>query len=173
MHIVSICVSLVLIVLLSHISFENLFITFDSPEDAYEYVNIGDSNIELVIEGDNCDFVIDSKKESNKYLIIPKSKNGWKIGIGADTKRIVQKAQKSIVIYVYQYKNTKDYFITVFDTNGGSLDISDNCNSQFYSISKEDDRLGEMVTVYFAHIPNYDSLYNVQVNGTKIEFNNS
>lgn len=172
LHIISICITLAFIVLLAHFPFENFFITFNSSKDAYEYVNIGDSNIELVVEGDNCDFVIDCKNDTDRYLIIPKTKNGWKIGIGADTKRIVQKTYNSTVIYVYQYKNTKDYFITVFDANEGALNIIDNCGSEFHSIMKENDYSGETFIIYFAHISSYGSQYNVQVNGTKIELNN-
>ena len=83
--------SVILVTVLAFLPIENSFVTFDSPKAAYEYFNSGKSNIELVVKGDNCDFIIDRKKDSDTYLIVPKTANGWKIGIGWETKRIVQK----------------------------------------------------------------------------------
>ena len=73
---------MILVTVLAFLPIENSFVTFDSPKAAYEYFNSGKSNIELVVKGDNCDFIIDRKKDSDTYLIVPKTANGWKIGIG-------------------------------------------------------------------------------------------
>lgn len=54
--------SVILVTVLSFLPIENFFVTFDSPKEAYEYFNSGNSNIELVVKGDNCDFIIDRKK---------------------------------------------------------------------------------------------------------------
>ena len=128
--------SVLLIVVLTFLPFENLFITFDSPKAAYEYFNLGKSNIELIVEGDDCDFIIDRKNDSDTYLIIPKTADGWKIGVGSNTKRIVQKLSNGIVLYVYQYKDTSDYFITILDTNGGESTVSDEYNTKFFSLER-------------------------------------
>ena len=93
-------ISVILVTALSFLPIENSFVTFDSPKEAYEYFNSGKSNIELMVEGDNCDFIIDRKKDSDTYLIVPKTANGWKIGIGSETKRIVQKFSDGVVAYV-------------------------------------------------------------------------
>ena len=119
LYIVFTSLSVLLIVVLTFLPFENLFVTFDSPKAACEYFNLGKSNIELIVEGGDCDFIIDRNNDSDTYLIIPKTADGWKIGVGSNTKRIVQKFSNGIVVYVYQYKNTSDYFITILDTNGG------------------------------------------------------
>ena len=128
--------SVCLLVALSFLPLENLFITFDTPEKAFEYYNWGESDIELVVEGENCGFVVGSKENTDTYLIIPKTTDGWKIGIGSDTKKIVHKLDDGISVYVFQYKNTNDYFITILNTSGGESKVSDDYNTEFYSLEK-------------------------------------
>ena len=129
-------IAIALITVLAIIPFENLFITFSSPKLSYEYYTSGKSNIELVVEGTDCDFVVDCKNDAYTYLIIPKNSYGWKIGTGVNTKRIFQKISNGITVYIYQYKNTNDYFITIFDTAGGELEILDSYNTEFDFLKK-------------------------------------
>lgn len=172
LYIVFTSLSVILIVVLAFLPLENLFVTFDSPKAAYEYFNLGKSNIELIVEGDECDFIIDCKNDSDTYLIIPKTVDGWKIGIGSNTKRIVQKLSNGIVLYVYQYKNTSDYFITILDTNGGESTISDEYNTKFLSLERNNDSLGKTFVTYYAHITNLNPQYSVIVNDNKIVLGN-
>lgn len=168
LYIIFIALSLILITILSLIPFENLFITFDSPESAYDYYSIGESNVELVVEGDNCEFVVNRENDSNTYLIIPKSNNGWKIGTGLNTKRITQIISDGIVIYVYRYKDTNDYFVTILDTAGGEASISDEYGTKFLSSPKVNNSLEKVFVTYYAHIPYSELGYSITVNGEKI-----
>lgn len=168
LYIIFTSLSVILIVVSAFLPFENLFVTFDSPKAAYEYFNLGKSNIELIVEGDDCDFIIDRKNGSDTYLIIPKTADGWKIGIGLNTKRIGQYLSNGIVVYVYEYKNTNDYFITILDTNGGKSTVSDEYNTKFYSLERNDDSLGKTFVTYYAHITNLNPQYSVIVNDNKI-----
>ena len=162
--------SVILFVALTFLPFENLFVTFDSPQAAHEYYNLGKSNIELIVEGDDCDFIIDRKNDSNTYLIIPKTADGWKVGISSNTKTILQKISNSIVLYVYQYQNSNDYFITIFDTNGGKSTVSDEHNTKFFSLESSNDYLGKTFVTYYAHVNNFNSQYSITVNNEKIMF---
>ena len=164
--------SVMLIAVLAFLPFENLFVTFDSPKAAYEYYNLGKSNIELVVEGDDCDFIIDRKNDSDTYLIIPKTADGWKIGVGSNTKRIVQKLSNGIVLYVYQYKDTNDYFITILDTNGCESTVSDEYNTKFFSLERYNDSLEKNFVTYYAHITKLNPRYSVIVNDNKIVLGN-
>ena len=161
-------ISVILTVVLSFLPFENLFVTFDSPQAAYEYYNLGSSNIELVLEGDACDFIVDRNNSSCTYLIIPKTPDGWKIGVGSNTKRIVQEFSNGISISVYQYKNTNDFFITVLDTNGGETTISDGLNTKFYSLEYYNEHSKKNFVTYYAHVSNFNPQYSITVNGTPI-----
>lgn len=172
LYIISTCVSAVLIALLMLFPFENFYMTFDSPKAAYEYVNFGKSNIELVVEGNNCAFVVDRKNNSDTYLIIPKTIDGWKIGLGLNIKKIVQKVSNGIIVYVYQYQDINDYFITVLDTNGGYSEITDNYNSEFYSLKRINNSLSKTFITYYTHLPHFNSQYYITVNGIKIILEN-
>lgn len=172
LYIVFAGLSVLLIVVLTFLPFENLFITFDSPKAAYEYFILGKSNIELIVEGNDCDFIIDRKNDSDTYLIIPKTADGWKIGVGSNTKRVVQKISNGIVLYVYRYKSTSDYFITILDTNGGKSTVSDEYNTKFFSLERHNDSLEDFFVTYYAHITNLDPQYSVIVNGNKIVLGN-
>lgn len=165
---ISIVVSIILTTALAFVPFENFLISFSSPKAAYEYFNIGKSNIELVVEGSACDFVIDRKKDADSYLIVPKKSDSWKIGIGADTRKIVNKLENGITVNVYQYKNTNEYFITMLDTNGGQLKLSDFYGTKFYSLKKENKVLQKSFITYYAYIPHFNSGYRVTVNETEI-----
>ena len=160
--------SVMLVITLSFLPFENLFVTFNSPKAAYEYFCLGKSNIELILEGDDCDFIVDRKNDYDTYLIVPKFEDGWKIGIGSDTRRIIQKLYDGIVVYVYQYKNTNEYFITILDANGGEVAVSDEYSTKFYSLARDNSSLGKTFVTYYAHISNLDSSYNITVNEHKI-----
>lgn len=164
--------SVLLIVVLTFLPFENLFITFDSPKAVYEYCHLGKSNIELIVEGDDCDFIIDRNNDSDTYLFIPKTADGWKIGVASDTKRIVLKLSDGISIDVYQYKDTSDYFITILDTNGGESTVSDEYNTTFFSLERYDGFLEKNFVTYYAHITNLNPQYSVIVNDNKIVVGN-
>lgn len=148
--------------------FENLLVSFDSPKSAYEYYSFDRSKIELVVEGEHCDFLVARKGSSETYLILPKTEDGWKIGIGSHTKRIVQQQSDEVVVYVYQYKNTSDYFVTIFSTSGGELTVSDDSNTEFFALERKDDVLGSTFVTYYGHIANLTSQHCVTVNGNEI-----
>lgn len=160
-----ICVILV-IVLFNLIPIENAFITFSTPESAFSYVNTG--NIKLVINGSQTDLVVAQKEDAKIYSIIPKTENGWKLGMGIDTKRIIQKTFEGIIIYVYQYKNTNEYYITVLNTNGGMLELSDNHDSTFFHVDEVNEELNETFYIYYTYIKALDEQYTLIVNGNKI-----
>lgn len=172
LYIVFICLALLLYFLLMFLPFENRFITFGSQKTAYKYYYFGESNIKLIVDGVDCDFVINRKNDSDTYLIIPKTENGWKIGIGLNTKRVAHKFSNGVVLEVYQYKNTNDYFITIIDTNGGETSVSDEFNTKFFSLKRYNGLRDKYYVTYYAHITNFHLQYSVIVNENKIVLGN-
>jgi len=161
-------VTVVLVTILQFIPFESAFVTFESAEAAYKYLKFGKSNIELIVEGTNCDLVVDRKDESYLYQIIPKNEEGYKVGVGTDTRLRNSYFQDGISVDIIQYKNRSDYFITIVDINGGESIISDDYNTKFYPLKRDNDLLGKPIVTYYAHVPHFDSQYNVNVNGNTI-----
>lgn len=164
---VSICLTVLLITLSACIPFEDLIITFQSPEEAFEYYSSRNANVKLIVNGENSDFVVGEKDGTDIYLIIPKVTDGWKTGIGIHTKRILQKTCDDIIVDIYQYKNTQDFYITVFQMNGKPLQISNNYNAQFYCLENQDALTG-LFYVYYAAIPDYNEQFQLDVNGTQV-----
>ena len=153
--------------LLAFFPFENALITFKSPEEAYKYYNFGVGNVELVASGKNSDLVIGEKDDTDVYLIIPRVEDGWKIGLGIDTNKISRRTNGTTELFVYQYKDTDDFYIVVFDYMKENLDIIDSHNSQFRSITKRQNR-NSVTRIYFSSIDNLDD-YWIIVNDKKIE----
>lgn len=165
--IVAFIVAVIMTTIFAFIPIEKAFITFSSPESAYNYNHSG--NVKLIVEGEKTDFVVGAKGDVYIYAIVPKSNNRWKIGIGLDTKRIIQTISDGITIYIYQYKNTNDYFITVLDTKGGLSDITDNHNSEFKYLEKSNSTLSKTFYTYYAYINGFDDQYTLTVNDKSIK----
>lgn len=165
-----ITVTIALYISLSFMPFENLFLTFDSPESAYEYFVSRNANIELVVDGNNCDLIVERKKDEDTLLLIPKTEKGWKISTGSNLVRVSQKLSDGFSINIYRYKNSSDYFITILNINGGVSEIFDDCNTVFYSLEKRNNYLNKDYVTYYAHLTEFTSEYYLDVNGNRITF---
>lgn len=172
LYVVAVCFSVLLTTVLMFLPFENAFMTFDSAEEAYSYVNFGKSEAMLVVEGNDSDLVVEREDNVYKYLIVPKTEDGWQVGIGSDTKMIEQRISEGISVHVYQYKDTNDYFITVLDTNGGALEISDSCSSEFVFLETANESVEKTFFTYYAHISEFNAEYCINANGVDIIFQN-
>ncbi len=152
------------------IPLENVFVTFSSPESAYNYNHSG--KVKLIVNGSKTDFIVGEKNNTDVYLIVPKSDNGWKQGLGLDTKRICDKISDGITVYVYQYKNTDDYYIVLLNTNGGPLDITDNNNSEFIYSESANSILNKTFYTYYAYLNSFNRQYTLTVNGENVSLFN-
>lgn len=167
---IAFAMAVVLITVSALIPIENAFVTFSSPKSAYNYNHCG--NVTLIVDGKKTDFVVGVKGDTSVYAIVPKSDDGWKLGMGLDTKRIFKTISDGINIYVYHYKNSNDYYITVLDTNGGSSEITDNHGSKFQCLDKSNSALNKIFYTYYAYISNFDDQYTLTVNGKEIRTQN-
>ena len=165
LYIISIIVSILLTTALAFLPFENLIITFRSPTAAYDYYSFVKSDIELIVSGKSCDFIVDRHNDLDTNVIIfPKTDKGWKIGIGVNTKMIDHKISDEVSIAVYQYKNTSEKFLTIHCFDGDQTKVSDAYNTKFYTLEEQKDLYGNTFATYYAYIPNYDSQYCVVIN---------
>ena len=170
---VAVFASLALIFVLGFLPIENLFLTFDSAEKSYTYSSYEKKDVQIVIEGDNCGFLVNRKDAGTRqHLIIPKSEEGWKIGLGFNTKSRITKYFNEIIVHIYQYKNTDDYFAVVYSAYGKELSVSDKYDSDFYPLIETATYSGDPRFTYYAHIIYFNSQYYIMVNGEKIEFEN-
>lgn len=163
-------ITVILITISSLLPIENTFITFSSPQSSYQYNHLG--YVKLVISGKQTDFVVGSNGNTDYYTIIPKSDEGWKLGMGVNTKRISQTISDGVAIDVYQYKDSDDYYISILNTNPGALKITDNCDSEFQSLSEVNSALHETFYTYYAYISHFDSQYILTVDDKTIKIQN-
>lgn len=156
---------------------EDYFITFKSPEAAYEYSSSDKSNIALVVEGDYSDFIVarnDNGDSTYIYSIIPKTADGWKVGLAPYLKTVATGLNDGVSIVVHRYRDTSDYFITIyttaFCTDDEETTVSDEYNTRFYPLEHYSDYREKTLVDYYAHLTNFDPEYSVIVNGSKVEW---
>lgn len=146
---------------------ENNFLTFSTPERAFNYINF--EKVVLVVEGKESAFVIGEREKADYvYLVVPKCSNGWKLGRGIDIRLKEQTAIEDIVISLYQYNESNDYYINILDMGGENLEINDSCESSFVRLDNEE--MNTDYVSYFANVSQYDKNYCINVNGLKISF---
>ena len=159
------CVGAVLLGISMYLPIENLFYSFESPEAVYEYVFGDTKNVRCVIEGKDGALVVTKKQGSVKQetTFIPKGENGWKIGsvFRFNSYICAQKTSEFVVINVWRYNNTSDYYVYVAVSNKASSTVSDSCDSEFVFVENEH------AIIYYAYIPDYDSEYYVVIDGEK------
>lgn len=164
-YLFSAVVSLLLTLLSFLFPFENAFVTFASPSDAYRYMNSSDREVRLVVNGKECDLVVGQKGDADVYHIFPKTAEGSKLATGFDTQTDTVKIVKGAQICVYRYKDTDDYFVTVLDTEGGAADISDVQGSVFLPLERENAVLDKTFVTYYASVTRPSSDYWLCING--------
>ena len=141
---------------------------YSSPEEAFRYKNQGE--ILLVLEGKQSAYVV-AKQTGNSYSydFIARDDDVWHPVAGISTKPTVI-TQGSIVVRIYQYDETSDYYISITDGKGQDIEIADNRNSHFCKIGDSyevSDRTFSMY-IYYAYVDGLDAAYQLIVNGQAI-----
>lgn len=142
---------------------ENLFLTFDTPEDAYFYTHPNEE-VNDVIEGENSSMLVCE----NTYGFISNTENGYKILSAIQAKSIVKTAGKNGFVQVYHVNGTNDFYlwgsaatdtlnVKVEDTNGSNIRVSykkhgslNSYTAIFYGYMKNFS-LGDPITITGAH----------------------
>lgn len=166
---ISLFLSLVIIVLSLFIPFENAFVSFSSPQEAFNHWQNGE--IKAVLDGENSTMIIaEDYDNSNQIAIMPKAANKtkWKIGTAYNIKNIAKLRNDNVIFYIYSYKKTNDYYIIISIIDKNVNTISDNCGSDFILVDKNQ-------TLYYyynyvAYIKNYNDDYMIFINNEEIKF---
>ena len=152
--------AMVFMVILAFIPFENLFFTFPSAESVYRYYHLGTAKIHLVVEGEECDYVVGSVIGSDRpHMIVPKTEKGWKIGVPAKNAFDSMKVYEDIAVTIVKGMNTSDHFIHIVDMKNETCKITDRDGLTFHPLEH----------MYIAHLARMDPDYWIEVNGTVIK----
>ena len=160
--------SVILTVALAFVPFENVFVTFSSPQEAYDYISFGDKDIKLRVEGDTSDLIVGDKNGKEELLILPKNSDGWKIDTGKSIENISQKIHDGITVNVFRYKQTSECYVMIFNSNGGELELKDNLNSVFVNTKEYNSAIEKDYYTYYAYLAEYNSDYELTLNGETV-----
>lgn len=164
LYITGALLSVASMLVLYFVPIENWFLTFRSPEAAYRYTAFGKTNIIHKIDGNESTFMIDRSEYADTHLIIPKSEDGWKIGLGSDTECVYWDSIDSKTITIYQYKNSDDYYLFVQTINTEKVEVKDSCNSEFFKLEAG----GVYFSTYCTYLPKPEKQYWLSINDIQV-----
>jgi Ca2+/Na+ antiporter len=177
----SFAIACVSFLLLCFVPFEDAFLTFSSPESAFRYSNSSPESIFpysnsgdviFVMEGGESALVLGINSDNEAvFNLIRRSGTEWKLtGSLGDYKRTVSGISPNYICFtIRQYRDSKDYYVTVYDSNSCAVNVADNCNSRFYHLMKTSDSSGETYHTYYAYVHDLDDDYTLIVNGEVIQ----
>ena len=138
--------------------FENLFVTFPSPQAAARYV--GMPNAHCVVEGERSGFFTSVDENETTCRIFPKADRGWQLSGESASRFETVYASDGFAVQLWRYRHSEESYLVVFSLE--PLQVSDTRGSTFQP-------LDERGTAYAAYVPDYDgSDYALFVNGQRI-----
>lgn len=154
--------------LLTLFPLENYFVSFNSPEAAFNYCYSGE--IQDIVEGDSSIMIIySSNNNTTSFAFMPKDLTGYKIQISFSYDKIYNKLMERGDISIYKVKNTKDhYFVRGAISSVDTENISDSCDSYFRSIIKKIPNSTNSNILTYAFIESFDDNYFYFLNNEKI-----
>ncbi|MFR0823387.1 MAG: hypothetical protein ACLU84_01070 [Clostridia bacterium] len=170
--IISIVFSAVVYIALYFFPIENLFYTFSSVQEVFNYQFNGE--ILDTINGNNSTMVVYSTNNNTySYAVIPKNNNGWKIGTSFSLKKILQENYGSKIITIYKYQNSDDYYVIIADPivnkEDNFADIYDNQNSVFNHITNDLSNTNKKSIIYYAYVNKLEKNYLININSKALE----
>lgn len=139
--------------------FENLFVSFKTPESAVYYYNNWD-DIHIVYGQDSC-LVISENDSSKKQQILIKDDEGWKIKTGFSIKTIAQQSNNLNYLKIMNVNGSQDTYISIINIFGDNVDIQDKYNTHFKKTEPGH---------YYGYLSNYSEGYSITINSIEIKF---
>lgn len=154
------------------VPFENIIISFSSPEKAFYYEVIG-KQVLKTIEGEDSALIIGRNRNENTFHLYKRTETGWKMSF-SPLERVRFGFLDDCQLSICQLMNSKEKYIIISDffitesTKG--ISISDSQESNFEKFTMEDGMIKE--ECYYAVIDATDENYELTVNGESIKIRN-
>lgn len=148
--------------------FENLFVSFDSPEAAYRYLK--DNPIIQVVDGKDTTLVVAEGSQ-----IIPKADETdgnagrWKLPVPNATTFQYKDVEHDVLVFLYHYKGSSEYYLRAQTMTTESVLVSDSLTSDFVFFEKRIPLTDQKSVECFAYIPNPPKDYWVKINDQTID----
>lgn len=165
----SLCV-IILYVFLYYSPFENIFFSFDSPKDAFEYAGKGD--VVAVIPGDETEIVLYQTSDTAASTIPVRKDNGKYKICRVISQKVLQKAYfDSYSIRVIKIKNTSDCYIEIYGVvDDDNISIEDTNSKLFTPIYESSISGTSKKIVRFVEYIEYSENYKISINGNTINW---
>lgn len=103
-------VGIVLATLSAIFPFENVFITFETAQEAFSYACTGEAEYKLEGE-DSCLFVYSKDDNTYSHFIVKKENGGYKIANQYSLKTLSKNFSEAGHFVIYRVKNSEDYYV--------------------------------------------------------------
>jgi hypothetical protein len=147
--------------------FENAFIRFDTPEQAFSYATTG--KFDYVIEGENSSMVV-YKEDSNTYshIFLLKDEKGYMLNSFYGYTIIDRTLDGRYALDVFKVNNTEDYYIIgVLTPDTTDIEFKSDTRDVIYNAF-----YNEKSRLFTAYVKEYaDDIYLV-CDGEKVELQN-
>lgn len=145
---------------------EVAFLSFSSPPEAFAYNNIG--RVELTVTGEESALVAAHSGDHDTIRIVAKNGERWKAGIGWNTTTVSHKVADGVVITVYRYRSTNEYYVSLSNTNGGALDITDIGGADLQHTERDNAVLQERFYTYYFYARDLTAGRTVSIDGKAV-----
>ena len=141
--------------------FENLFLKFDTPEQAFNY-NVKNGVIIDTVVKEKSALVIYKENGSTFSTIISKSGDKWKSTFLPDNQTL-SRLESNDIFLITKERNSDNFYIMLI-VSSEVKNISDNYNSSFEQFSDDEHWDG-----YVAYVENCTDNYIIDIDGSKYQ----
>ncbi len=165
--IASIFISYAVILLVSFFPIENLFLEFDSVQDAFHYAKIG--NMVDSVEGERSCLVIYQRQKDWDYCILPYEGKKYKVPGSLFENKLDNIVTQNGYFELLKAKGTNDYYIFGCSVLPSDEDctINDSADSDFTTSVTSYDDTGYHSVFYWARVALKGDTYTISINGKK------
>jgi len=166
--ILAIIMSLGLVAISSIFPFENLFISFKSPEGVFNYANYG--QISGIAYGkDSCMVIFSNFDNTNACYFMPKSEKGYKIPYHFSSKKISNRFVGDGLFQIYRVNGTDDYYLFgMTTTSSKSMVILNNQGKLIENVFIIGEHSIGNTYIFYEYIECYTEDYYIVINGEKV-----
>ncbi len=156
------CCAILTFTVLELVPFENSILTFETPEEAFDYYKT--EAIDVLIEGeDSCLIVAKNDSAAQQVLIFKKNKNDWDIKTGLSVNKTNFTKTDDAFLSILSIDGSADKYVEIDNILSKELTVSDNINSEFHKAEN-----GK----YYAYIEDFSNNYVININGDSAVFGN-
>lgn len=164
--VLTVAFSVVLICVISLFPFENIFMSFETAEDVFNYSRCGRIT-EIIHGGESCIIIYSKGNDTFDHYIVPKTDKGYKIPGFSSVKTVSKKFDKDGLFNVYNVKGTDDYYVfgaVDLENSENEIDVfrdeGEETETEIYNVENSD-------FLYF-FLENYTTRCYLLINGQKV-----